>query len=93
MYDESEYYNSMIELGVKGFVLKDMDNDELYDAIRKVNAEAHISPRNCCSPSSKRKPPENKIIFTRREKEILDLICKGFSNQQISDKLSSASEP
>jgi len=87
MYDESEYYNSMIELGVKGFVLKDMDNDELYEAIRKVNAGGTHFSQELLLSIIKKKTPENKILFTRREKEILDLICKGFSNQQISDKL------
>jgi len=87
MYDESEYYNSMIELGVKGFVLKDMDNDELYDAIRKVNAGGTHFSQELLLSIIKKKTPENKILFTRREKEILDLICKGYSNQQISDKL------
>ena len=87
MYDESEYYNSMIELGVKGFVLKDMDNEELYEAIRKVNAGGTHFSQELLLSIIKRKTPENKIILTRREKEVLDLICKGYSNQQISDKL------
>lgn len=87
MYDESEYYNSMIELGVKGFVLKDMDNKELYEAIRKVNGGGTHFSQELLLSIIKRKTPENKILLTRREKEILDLICKGYSNQQISDKL------
>ena len=87
MYDESEYYNSMIELGVKGFVLKDMDNKELYEAIRKVNGGGTHFSQELLLSIIKRKTPENKIILTRREKEVLDLICKGYSNQQISEKL------
>jgi len=87
MYDESEYYNSMIELGVKGFVLKDMDNEELYEAIRKVSTGGTHFSQELLLSIIKKKTPENKIILTRREKEILDLICKGYSNQQISDKL------
>ena len=87
MYDESEYYNSMIELGVKGFVLKDMDNEELYEAIRKVSTGGTHFSQELLLSIIKKKTPESKIILTRREKEILDLICKGYSNLQISDKL------
>jgi len=36
MYGETEYYNTMIDIGVKGFILKDIDNKELEDAIIKV---------------------------------------------------------
>jgi DNA-binding NarL/FixJ family response regulator len=88
MYDESEYYNSMIELGVKGFVLKDMDNQELYEAIRKVHEGGTHFSQELLLSIIRKKTPENKILLTRREKEILDLICKGNSNQQISEKLS-----
>jgi DNA-binding NarL/FixJ family response regulator len=87
MYDESEYYNSMIELGVKGFVLKDMDNEELYEAIHKIDAGGTHFSQELLLSIIKNRTPENKISLTRREKEVLDLICKGYSNQQISDKL------
>jgi len=35
----------------------------------------------------KNKTSDHPIILTRREKEVLDFICKGLSNQQISEKL------
>ena len=36
MYGESEYYTTLLETGVKGFVLKEADNDEFFTAIQKV---------------------------------------------------------
>lgn len=87
MFSESEYYNSMIELGVKGFLLKDADNEELYQAIMKVLAGgAHFSQELLLS-IIKNKTTDSKIILTRREKDILSLICQGHSNQQIAGKL------
>jgi DNA-binding NarL/FixJ family response regulator len=87
MFGESEYYNSMIDLGVKGFVLKDVDNAELYQAIIKVlNGGTHFS-QDLLLAVIKNKTSDHPIILTRREKEVLDLICKGLSNQQISEKL------
>jgi len=35
----------------------------------------------------KHKPEGTGIDLTRREKEVLELICKGYSNQQISEAL------
>ncbi|MBN1415600.1 MAG: response regulator transcription factor [Bacteroidales bacterium] len=87
MYDESEYYNSMIELGVKGFVLKDVDNEELYQAILKVLAGGTHFTQELLLSIIKNKTSQSKILLTRREKDVLSLIIKGFSNQQISDKL------
>ena len=87
MYGESEYYNSMIDMGVKGFVLKDVDNDELYQAILKVYAGGTHFSQELLLTIIRSKTPDNKVVFTRREKDVLDLICKGFSNQQISEKL------
>lgn len=87
MFSESEYYNSMIDLGVKGFVLKDVDNDELYQAINKVlNGGTYFSQELLLS-IIKNKTSDQQIKLTRREKDVLNLICQGFSNQQISEKL------
>jgi len=36
MYSDIEYYNTMIELGVKGFILKDIDNNELGKLINYI---------------------------------------------------------
>jgi DNA-binding NarL/FixJ family response regulator len=87
MYSDIEYYNTMIALGVKGFVLKDIDNKELAIAIRKVFAGGTYFSQELLLRLIKNKPEDEKIELTRREKEVLELICQGFSNQQISDKL------
>ncbi len=87
MYGDIEYYNTMIDLGVKGFILKDIDNSELVDAIRKVFSGGTYFSQELLLRLIKHKPETPGIDFTRREKEVLELICKGFSNQQISDQL------
>ncbi len=87
MYSEVEYYNTMIDLGVKGFLLKDIDNNELTEAIRRVHAGGNYFSQELLLKLIKNKPEEEIIDLTPREKEVLELICKGFSNLQISEKL------
>jgi DNA-binding NarL/FixJ family response regulator len=87
MYGDIEYYNTMIELGVKGFVLKDIDNEELIDAIRKVHSGGNYFSQELLLRLIKNKPPDEIIELTKREKEVLELICQGYSNQQISNRL------
>jgi DNA-binding NarL/FixJ family response regulator len=87
MYSDIEYYNTMIDLGVKGFILKDIDNKELADAIRKVYSGGTYFSQELLLRLIKHKPEGSTIEFTRREKEVLELICKGYSNQKISEEL------
>ncbi len=35
MYSEPEYYNLLLDLGIKGFLLKDADNEEFFMAVRQ----------------------------------------------------------
>jgi DNA-binding NarL/FixJ family response regulator len=87
MFGEVDYYNTMIDLGVKGFILKDIDNEELIEAIRKVNNGGSYFSQELLLQLIKNKPGSDQVDLTRREKEVLELICLGLSNQEISDKL------
>ena len=77
----------MIDIGVKGFILKDIDNKELEDAIEKVISGGTYFSQELLLNLIKNKTFDENIVLTKREKEVLGLICKGNSNQQISDQL------
>jgi DNA-binding NarL/FixJ family response regulator len=87
MYSDIEYYNTMIDIGVKGFILKDIDNKELATAIRKVNNGGNYFSQELLLRLIKNKPEGELIELTNREMEVLELICQGYSNQEISEKL------
>jgi len=96
MFCDEEYYYQMIQAGVMGFVLKESGKNELESAITSViNGESYFSQKllrdiiiNIQAPGKTRKiQPESETKLTRREKEILKLICEGYSNAQIADKL------
>lgn len=87
MFGEIDYYNTMIDIGVKGFILKDIDNEELIDAIRKVDKGGSYFSQELLLQLIKNKPENEQVELTKREKEVLELICMGHSNQEISEKL------
>lgn len=87
MYGDEQYYNTMIDLGVKGFVLKDTDNTELKNAIHSIINNNPYFSQELLLKLIKNKKTDDSVKLTRREREVLALICKGFGNGEISDQL------
>lgn len=87
MFDDKRYYEKLIDIGVKGFILKDSNIDELVRAIERILAgESFFSQKLLLSLVHSNKS-QNEIDLTKRELEILQLIAKGLSTQEISDQL------
>jgi len=92
MFGEEEYYYKMIDAGVKGFILKNSNIDEVVKAIRTIrNGGTYFSQeilynvvKNIREVS---KTDPFQLQLSTRELEILDLICKGLSNQEIGNEL------
>lgn len=93
MYGEEDYYFKMVSLGVKGFLLKNSDIDEVLDALHAViEGGSYFSQEllfNLVSSlkSSSELPVESEVTLSERELEIVLLICKGMTNGEIADKL------
>jgi DNA-binding NarL/FixJ family response regulator len=87
MYGDEQYYNSVIENGVKGFILKDADNSELKTAVRDIlNGKTYFSQELLLRLIRSKQTPAN-INLTSREQEILELICQGIGTAEISARL------
>lgn len=88
MFDDEKYYHRMIESGVKGFVLKNADIKELEKAIVEVASGGNWFSNELLRKiiTSTSRAGENKKL-TCRELEVLNLICKGYSNEQIANEL------
>jgi DNA-binding NarL/FixJ family response regulator len=87
MFGEDAYYNTMIDLGVKGFILKDTDNSELRTAIQAILNGNNYFSQELLLKLLRNKSAVPGVKLSRRESEILALICKGLSTNQISDQL------
>lgn len=92
MYGDDIYYYKMVDAGAKGFLLKNSDILEVIEAIDTVIKGDHYFSKelllNIVKNLRKSKDGNWKAIdLSEREMEILELICKGNSNQEIGEKL------
>lgn len=92
MHGDEDYYFKMVSLGVKGFLLKSSEIDEVVAAIRAVAEGGSFFSQELLQNlvgSLKTTPREEESAesLSGRELEILLLICRGLSNQEIADTL------
>ena len=100
MFGEEEYLESMIESGVEGFLLKKADLKEIEKAINLIAAGKNYFSEELVASLTKKfgnagKNEKNEELvansdaekISKREVEILQFICKGFSNIEIAEKL------
>lgn len=89
----------VMEAGAKGYLLKDIKNNELITGIRKVREGEPFFSRRVSNillaKYLKNRQPTASLLglpgfpcsLTKREKEILKLIVDEFSNKEIAEKL------
>ena len=91
MFKDDEYIQSMLDAGVKGFLIKNINKDILNKAITTVaNGQVYYSEelwdfftKKINIHQSKSEMPK----FTKREKEIMELLYDGMTNKEIAEKL------
>ncbi len=92
IHNEVEYLYKAVEIGVKGYVLKDSESDVLIRAIRSVNeGDTYIQPNMASQLFKKMNNEETASVqnsrLTKREIEVLKLITEGMLNKEIAHRL------
>jgi DNA-binding NarL/FixJ family response regulator len=95
-FELDEYVFEALRVGASGFLLKDIDPDDLRQAVRVVaGGDALLSPRvtrrlitRFVAHSAPRAvDPERLAVLTDREREVMALVAPGLSNEEIGRQL------
>lgn len=98
MHDEYAYVRSVLAAGGSGYVVKRAADSELLSAIRTVHQgrsyidvsladgglQAIVSPR---AGTSRGAPAWSDAPLSQREREVLQLVAHGYTNQQVATRL------
>lgn len=94
MHDDAQHIMEMIEAGVSGYLLKNVNDKELIEAIRLVSdgkmyfsAEVSETITTMVVRQQKKLEEPDEPRLTEREIEILKLIAQEYSNARIAETL------
>lgn len=93
MHRSEEYFFQMLEAGASGYVLKGAETNELINAVRVVaRGDVFLYPsmaRRLVAEylSQTGSDPSGREKLSDRERQILQLIAKGFTNKEIAERL------
>lgn len=89
MHDDPAYLRSALASGVDGYILKTSPTAALLAALRAA-ALGHVTIDPAMgthlNPATESRP-EPSLCLSRREKEVLELLVRGHSHQEIADRL------
>ncbi|MBN8668369.1 MAG: response regulator transcription factor [Chitinophagales bacterium] len=85
-FNQQSFIQKMMENGASGYLLKNASQEELMEGIQEVmKGKLYLSLE---AAQSLRQSAETPVpVLTRREKEILELIADGMTNNEIAQKL------
>jgi DNA-binding NarL/FixJ family response regulator len=84
-FNQQSFIQKMMDNGASGYVLKNATQEELLEAINAVmHGKTFLSFE---ASQTLRKSDEAAVVLTRREKEVLELIAEGMTNNEIAQQL------
>jgi len=93
-HNDKEIIVEMLHIGVSGYVVKNSSKQELLTAIQKVKSgksffsdDVHDALRKEIKKQHENGIQENVFVLTKREKEIIELLAKEYTNEKIADEL------
>lgn len=90
MHKESVYVREILKAGARGYLLKDVIDTELLNAVRSVaGGDGYISPAvsGALLSDYRQNATDPADLLTNREREVLQLIAEGRTNKEVATKL------
>ncbi|MDP2388202.1 MAG: response regulator transcription factor [Bacteroidota bacterium] len=94
IHEEDKYIHALIEAGANAYLAKNTEFEEVLKAIHAVvntdyyfNDQTVKAMHNYMQNKKSQKAALNGFDITKREKEVLELICREYTSQEISQKL------
>jgi DNA-binding NarL/FixJ family response regulator len=90
MYEDEGHILAMVENGARGYLVKDSEPSEIYISIKELHAHGYLYSSLVAKTLSNKTEEKNNdsVLFASlndKEKQYLNLICKGFSSKEISE--------
>ena len=87
MYDAPQLLRSLISSGIRGYLLKSVDRQELVSAIRSVHGHPGNIVLSVSQESLTQMHTTGEGRLSTREREILELVAQALSNGQVATRL------
>lgn len=94
MHANADVIVRAIRSGASGYLVKDCSMDDIADAVRLVaNGDTALSPQLAAAMLGELRKPDGPPatddgrVITKREEQVLQLICEGLSTPELADKL------
>jgi DNA-binding NarL/FixJ family response regulator len=87
MYDAPQLLRSLIAGGIRGYLLKSVDRQELVSAIRSVHGHPGNIVLSVSQESLTQMHTTGEGRLSTREREILELVAQALSNGQVATRL------
>ena len=84
---QASVIRKMKENGASGYLLKDASKKEIVAALHAVSQGREYVSFSVAEVLKQKTPTDRLPVLTKREKEVLELIAEGWTNQEIADKL------
>lgn len=88
MHDEAHLIKEILKEGIDGYILKKDSHEELVNAVRAIkNGKVYLSSDVNSMLMQGLHSNEDQKLLTDREREILKLIAKEFTNKEMAEEL------
>ena len=90
-FDDSETVQKAVACGADGYILKEMENEKIINAIKTVNSGINVFGATVFSSIKQTmpvlQPSAASFELSERERELMALICDGCDNKEIAARL------